>query len=82
MTENQDNKLDANAESTPSATDSTPTTAPSQAEIEYMAFIMKHKARCSMWVKAHGNASFPIVKGLDGFRWLNREARRKMKLKY
>jgi hypothetical protein len=35
-----------------------------------------------MWIKHYGTANFPIIKGPNGPVWLNRETRRKMKLRF
>lgn len=53
-----------------------------QNEQAYLAFVKRFRDRCSMWTKFHGNVNFPIIKGPEGLTWLNRETRRRLKLRF
>lgn len=57
------------------ADEPTPELTPEQTV--YMAFVKKHRDRCSQWARTHGNANFPIVKVGNELVWLNRKLRRR-----
>ncbi len=48
-------------------------------ELEYIAFIKKHRDRCAMWARANGNTNFPIIRTENGLVWVSRSTRRKMR---
>jgi hypothetical protein len=48
-------------------------------EQEYLNFVRKNHERCRMWIASNRNMNFPIMLTKEGYVWVNRSTRRKLR---